>query len=176
MTRLTATNEILNHIKDHIQLVMIDQETDPVYRLGVVKRGPLNGEPEPDVARLYATLFSNDPDEPKEWRDEVIEQEIPCSQIWRRCYTCLWGALLEPTQESLEAASDIASYIKAKLEWSISTTKLSGLTMSDGEQVIRGCTDLGETSWMEQLGGPPDSYQFQGKIRFNILTRKDCQP
>jgi hypothetical protein len=94
------------------------------YQVGVVKLGNLDGEPDPDVARISITLHENDPDralggltEAKaHWMDEVEEVEIGGVITWKRRFTVKARVLLDFTREDLVEARQIASRVRSKLE------------------------------------------------------------
>lgn len=169
------TNSLLHVFKAQLQKVCIDDvPLSDTSRAGVVKIGPLQGEPEPDVARISITVHPNDPDRPTKMLDKVIEVNIPCSQIWNRYFTIKYRILLEPTHENLEQALTIASTVKARVEHAISSATYGSIRTST-ESVQRGCQDVSSRHSLLQGGGPPDSFDFQGKFMFTIMTETtDC--
>jgi hypothetical protein len=169
---------ILTRLQDELQRVMIAeiQASDPT-RAGVIKLGPLQGDPDPDIARISVTLHENNPDtdidadpgRQDRWEDEVEEVEIGGGLTWSRKFTVNARCLLEGTKEDLTQARNIASTVRSRIERTLLRTRFSGL--SDGvETVVRGVFSESLHGETRQFGGPPDAYDFQIKIRFDVLT------
>lgn len=170
--------QILNRIQSSLQYDMIDRlaSTDAT-RAGVVKQGDLQGEPDPDIARISITLYENDPDSAisgavselkRKWNDEIYDVEIGGTVIWRRRFCVKVRFLFENTKEGLMDARDIVSTVRSRLENSLMRISFSGVN-TEWEFVSRGIVSpqLGEAL---QSGGPPDSYDFFAKYRIELLT------
>lgn len=167
---------ILEKTRAELQTALIDSiSTSDPARAGVVKIGPLQGDPDPDVARISITIHENDPDiiaesSTKYWDDEPEEIEIPGAITYRRRFCVKGRCLLEGSRETLTEARHVASLVRQRLERSLLKIDFSGLE-SDGEYVSRGI--LGQEDFngnMLQSGGPPDAYDFIIKLRFSLLT------
>jgi hypothetical protein len=167
---------ILTHIESALQAALIDDlaVNDPT-RAGVVMKGPLQGNPDPDQARIAVTLHENDP-EPVydqenttisgEWTDEVAEIECGGSAIWNRRFTVMVRCLL--IGDDLTTARQTVSKVRQRIELTLLKLSFAGVS-SLGEYVSRGvlATSLkGETI---QAGGP-GNYDFYIKIRFEVQT------
>ena len=95
---------------------------------GVVMAGPLQGNPDPDVARISVTVHENDPDQmtgaapARMWQDEPLSVEIGSGRAittWSRKFTVKARCLLEGTREDLDTARQIASTVRSRIEkWS----------------------------------------------------------
>jgi hypothetical protein len=146
---------------------------------GAIKQGPLQGDPDPDVARISVEIYENDPDQEikgsgisasdKLWKDEIEEVEIGGGITWRRRFTVKVRVLLESTREDLENARRIASTVRSRVEKSIMGMRFTGVE-SDGEMVTMGAFADSLLSEMLQAGGPPDAYDFFIKVKFEVLT------
>jgi hypothetical protein len=143
-------------------------ESDPT-RAGAVKVGPLQGEPDVDVARISVEIYHNDPENPEEWVDEIVEWEMPRNPIWARRFTILWRALLVDTREELAEALDIASTLKARIEGTL--FDMSWVVTADDESVVGPMLD-DMTSEMIQGGGPGE-HDWSGKVMFDVLTMRE---
>lgn len=145
----------------------------------MVKLGPLQGDPDPDEARISVELYENDPDQEikgsgisqsgEPWKDQIEEIELGGGITWKRRFTVKVRVLLEGTREDLENARRIASTVRSRVEKSILTMKFAGVE-SDGETVVMGPFSDDLNSEMLQAGGPPDAYDFFIKVRFEVLT------
>jgi hypothetical protein len=167
---MSMTDAILKTLAAHLTAKLITEiDTDDPARAGAVKIGPLQGEPDVDVARISLELYTNDPDKPGEWADEIIEWELPRAAIWARRFTILWRALLVESGEPLSEAVDIASTVKARIEIALNTVDWSPIDVS-GETVM-GCP-LDEMDSELRQGGGPDEYDWSGKIGFDVWTRQ----
>jgi hypothetical protein len=147
---------------------------------GAIKAGPLQGDPDPDEARISVELYENDPDQEIKgsgisqnnspfWRDEIEEIEIGGGITWRRRFTVKVRVLLEGSREDLENARRIASTVRSRVEKSIMRMRFAGVE-SDGEMVTLGPFSDDLQAEMLQAGGPPDAYDFFIKVRFQVLT------
>lgn len=146
---------------------------------GAIKTGPLQGDPDPDVARISVELYENDPDQEikgsgissstEPWQDKIEEIEIGGGITWRRRFTVKVRVLLEGTREDLENARRIASTVRSRVEKSIMQMRFADVG-SDGEMVTMGPFSDDLLSEMVQAGGPPDAYDFFIKVKFEVLT------
>ncbi|MGD0002885.1 MAG: hypothetical protein ABSE06_01505 [Anaerolineaceae bacterium] len=146
---------------------------------GVVKIGPLQGDPDPDTARISVELYDNDPDQtirrsgtgaaPESWDDTIYEIECGGGVTWKRRFTVKARCLLEATQEDLEGARTVASTVRSRIEHALLSLSLSGVS-SENEYVSRGVFSWSMRSEMVQSGGPPSSYDYLIKVRFEVLT------
>ena len=158
---------------------MIDtiEPADPSV-VGVVKLGPLQGEPDPDDARISITLHENDPDKfitgsvsgmSGDWSDEVLFVEVGGATTWRRKFTVKCRCILEETQEDLPDAREVASTVRSRLEKALSHINFNGMLVGT-ERLARGIVSSQLQGEMLQSGGPPDSYDYFIKFRFDVLT------
>lgn len=172
---------ILNRIKDRLTDVLITQvaDDDPA-KVGAVKLGDLQGDPDPDDSRISVTLHENDPDNfisgaltnfSGDWSDEVEEIEVGGAITWRRRFTVKSRCLLERTQENLDTARKIASTLRTRIEHLLPTISFGDIHV-DGEYVSRGIISMTMQGEMLQSGGPPTEYDYFIKIRFEVLTTK----
>jgi len=170
-------NEVLNHIKDQLQADLIDDiEANDAAIAGVVMLGPLQGDPDPDVARISVTLHENDPDivyktgtgTENSWIDKVVETEIGGATTWSRRFCVKSRVLLDHTQEDLDDAREIASTVRGRIEHSLLRTSFSGISYDD-EFVVRSIIGDALEGEMLQAGGP-GSYDYHIKVRFDVLT------
>lgn len=174
-------DEILTKIQSELQTVLIDDlAEDDATRAGVVKLGELQGEPEEDSARISVTIHENDPDAfisgaftgmSNAWNDIVYDVEVGGVVTWRRRFTVKARCLLERTREGLEETRDIASTIRSRIEQTLLDISFTGVS-SPNEYVARGIVSNELTGEMRQSGGPPDSYDYFIKFRFEVLTTK----
>lgn len=171
-------NEVLKKLKTELQKALIDDiALDDPARAGVVMIGPLQGNPDPDVARISVTLHENDPEamlgkevggNRSSWDDEVEEIEVGGCITWKRRFTVKARCLLEQSRETLDDARDITSTIRSRIEVALLKLKFAGVA-SPTEYVSMGVYSENITGEMVQSGGP-DAYDFHVKIRFEILT------
>ncbi|MCB2146593.1 MAG: hypothetical protein KQI81_08970 [Deltaproteobacteria bacterium] len=171
---------ILLTLQAKLQIVMIDalEEGDPT-RAGVVKIGDLQGDPDPDQARISITLFVNDPDQElggnqlgvsgSEWDDQIEETEIGGGIVWRRRFTVKARCLMVNSREDATTSRSIATQVKQRIEKTILSMNYGGVAV-DNEFVCRGAFGDSVRSEMLFSGGPPDSYDYHIKIRFDVLT------
>jgi hypothetical protein len=171
-------NAIMNHVKDTLDDAF-DQVTDTRLKPGVIKLGPLQGDPlDPDDARITIMIFENDPDEKDtfDWCDKPASSEYGGLEIgggitWLRRFTLKADCLFELSREDLDTARRIAGALKVKIEDILLKMSFSGIAVDD-EYVSRGVIGYGLQSTMRQGGGPPDAYQFKLKMRFEVLTSR----
>ena len=146
---------------------------------GAIKLGPLQGDPDPDVARISVEIYENDPDQEikgsgistgdRVWKDEIEEIEIGGCITWKRRFTIKVRVLLESTREDLENARRVASTVRSRVEKSVLGMRFAGVER-DGEVVVLGPLSEDLISEMLQAGGPPDAYDFFIKLKFEVLT------
>jgi len=172
-------DEILNTVKDALELALITDVSGST-KAGIVKLGDLQGEPDPDTARIAINLYENDPDRfisgavtglKDDWSDEVVEIEIGGATTWRRTFTVKARCLLESTKEGLDDAREIASTVRSRLEHALYGISFSTVEYDD-EYVARGIVSDALKGEMLQSGGPPDSYDYFIKFRFDVLTTR----
>jgi len=157
-----------------LQAALIDDidEDDPA-RAGVVRIGPLQGEPEPDTARISVCIYENDPEDMEggEWLDRISEVECGGAATFQRRFTIISRGLFVNTKENLTNARAYMSTLKERIEIAILKEQYIGI-VAGNEYVARGPLAMGITSVLRQGGGPPDSYDIFLKIRFEILTTR----
>ena len=168
-------NEIMKVVAASLQATMITNiPMGDVTRAGVVQLGPLQGDPDPDEARISVTIHENDPDlggEFKlttEWSDDVADIECGGAVTFSRCFTARCRCLLVNTGESLAGAREIASTVRDRIEKTLLDTDFSDVSFGS-ESVSRGVLSAFIKSEMLQSGGP-ESYDFHIKVRFDVLT------
>lgn len=162
------TEVILIALRDHLEerLITLVEEGEPA-RVGVVKIGPLQGEPDVDVARISLEIYANDPEKTDEREDQIVEWEMPMTAIWERHFTILWRALLAETGEGLLDAMAIASDLKHGIEEGVRT--LSWASLSSGNERAIGCGPETMEHRIQQ-GGGPNEYDWTGKLTFTVQT------
>ena len=138
----------------------------------------MQGDPDPDAARISLELYYNDPDQtisgsglganPDTWDDQVEEIECGAAITWKRRFTVKARCLFEGTGEDLAAAHQIASDVRSRIEKALLLMKWD-LSTPD-EYVSRGILSENIRGQVVQAGGPPDAYDFHIKIRFEVLT------
>lgn len=170
---------ILQVVKDALQYSLIDGvDPDDDAIAGVIKLGDLQGDPDPDIARISVTLHENDPDGfisgmptgmSEKWSDEVDEWEIGGVVTWKRRFTVKARCLLDASKEDLATARQIASTVRERIEHALPRISF-GSVSQNGEYVSRGITSDALKGEMLQSGGPPDSYDYFIKVRFEVLT------
>lgn len=175
-------NLIVDKLVSALQAGLIDDlaEDDPA-RAGVVMRGPLQGDPDPDQARISVTVHENDPDaiyggSPTSmkdgWVDEIAEMECGAdmySIFWNRRFSVKARALLVNSGESLTEAREIASMLQTRIVRSILGIDWAGVA-DEQEYVSRGALSTALKVEALQGGGPPDSYDYYVKVRFDLQT------
>ena len=170
---------IMTAIKDELQDKLITDvlETDAA-RAGIVLEGPLQGDPDPDQARISVTVYEGDPDNffkgnptslDGQWNDEIVETEIGGSATWSRRFTVKARCLFAASGESKDDAREIASTIKGRIERALLDMSFTGVS-DDREYVSRPVAYDTMRSEMVQSGGPPDAYDFFVKVRFDVQT------
>ena len=174
-------NAIMNRVRDTLEdrlMTQIDITDDA--RVGIVKLGSLDGEPDPDIARISITIYENDPDTwhsgaftgmDGKWVDAVDELEVGGVITMKRRFVVKGRCLLEGTQEGLADARRSASTVRTRLEHALLTVSFGDIN-ENGEYVSRGIFSDAILGEMRQSGGPPDSYDFFIKVRFEVLTTK----
>ncbi len=176
---------IMDYVRERLDRDLIDSiplsgDGNPDDALpGAIKLGPLQGDPDPDVARISIEVYENDPDQEikgsgisttdDSWKDKIEEIEIGGGITWRRRFTVKVRVLLESTREDLENARRVASTIRSRVEKSVMGMRFARVE-SDGETVTMGPFSDQLFSEMLQAGGPPDAYDFFIKVRFEVLT------
>lgn len=169
ITDPTAANALL---LDSLGALIPGKKLDDAIA-GIVKIGPLQGDPDPDVARISVELYENDPD--GGWQDVVGMLECGGGAgsgiTWRRRFTALARCLLVVTQEDLSNARRVGSTVRSRIEKALLKTSFAALVSDDGEIVVRGITSENVRGEMSQFGGPPDAYDIHIKIRFEVLTQ-----
>lgn len=168
---LSLTQALTNALKDVIPV-------DDTARVGSVTPGPLQGNPDPDQARISITVFENDPDAfyggaisgiAGSWDDNVAEIECGGSITWNRRFTVKARCLLVNTQEELLEARAIASKVRSRIEKTVLEFRGTGIS-EDGEYVSKGIFGPTLRGEMIQAGGPPDAYDYHIKVRFELQT------
>lgn len=170
---------ILDRIAETLEEVLITSiDAEDPARAGVVKIGPLQGDPDPDTARISVELYYNDPDraikgsgignDPEPWEDRVDEIEIGTTITWKRRFTAKCRCLLEGTQEELSDAHTIASVVRSRIERALLAARFADIRTED-EYVSRGVLSENLRGVVAQAGGP-GAYDFHIKIRFEVLT------
>ena len=172
--------EILTKIVGALQVCLIDgiDPTDAA-RAGVVMTGPLQGDPDPDIARISITVHENDPDQllggaglSRPWQDEPISVEIGSGRAittWSRKFVVKARCLLEGSHEDLEQARAIASTLRSRIEKCLSAIDFAGVE-TDDEEVTYGIVSFARRGETLQSGGPPDAYDFHIKFKFDLWT------
>ena len=166
-------NEILDHVQTQLELNLITTPGDEdTAQAGVVKIGPLQGDPDPDRARISIEIHHNDPENiDGTWRDKVEIVEIGGVVTWARRFTVKIRCLLEKTREDLTEARSIASNVRDRAELTLLKELFTGVK-TDDEYVSRGPMATSLKSDMIQGGGPPNSYDFHIKIYFDVYTTR----
>jgi hypothetical protein len=154
-------------------------DIDDTTKAGVIKIGELQGEPDPDVARISVMLFVNDPDQeiknsgignsPEAWDDTIYETEIGGGIIWKRRFTVKCRCLFTNTKEDAATSRSIATTLKQRIEQTILGTNFGGISVN-GARVSMGAFGDALRSEMVFSGGPPDSFDYHIKTRFQVLT------
>lgn len=176
-------NPILVKVQEVLQNALITSITDPTdkAKAGVVMVGHLQGDPDPDQARISVTIFENDPDAfyggngtsslNGSWEDVVEETECGGAVTWSRKFTVKARCLLVNTGETKAQTQVIASTVRSRIERAILSINWNGIVDGvSGEYVARGAIAETLKGEMVQGGGPPDAYDYHIKVRFDILT------
>ena len=158
---------------------------DDEARAGVVTQGSLQGDPDPDQARISVTLHENDPDAifgrdgtsgmTDAWDDEIAEVECGGSTTWNRRFTVKARCLFVNTQEDKASAQRVARTVRHRIETALLAMSFTGI-QSDGEFVSRGVFSDSLKGEMVQSGGPPDAYDYFIKVRFEVQTTTAVTP
>ena len=166
-------NEILEYTQAQLEAALITNiSASDKSRAGVVKIGALQGEPDPDVARISIEVHHNDPENiDGPWRDFIEIVEIGGVVTWVRRFTVKIRCLLESTKETLDEARPIAAIVRDRAELALLKELFTGVA-TDDEYVSRGPMATSLKSDMLQGGGPPDSYDFHIKIYFDVYTTR----
>lgn len=170
---------IIEKVQDELEAKLITSisEISPT-RAGVVITGPLQGDPDPDQARISVTVYEGDPDNffsgnitsmDGTWNDEIAETEIGGSAIWNRRFTVKARCLFAASGESKDEARRIATAVKARIERTLLDMSFAGI-LDSREYVSRPVIYDTMKSEMVQSGGPPDAYDFFIKVRFDVQT------
>jgi hypothetical protein len=173
---------IIDKVLEDLQAVLIDDvEDDDLSKAGLVMKGPSQGDPDPDQARISITIYWGDPDAfyrgqitslTGAWNDEVAEIEAGGGSggvIWNRRFCVKARCLFAATGEDLENGRQYASTVQGRIERALLEMDFSE-TYDDEEFVSRGVTNSEIKSEMVQGGGPPDAYDFFIKVRFSVQT------
>jgi hypothetical protein len=162
----------------------VDPE-DPALA-GAVKIGSLQGNPDPDQARVSVEIYENDPDPfwgtsgttamKDNWDDEIRFIECGGSATWLRRFTIKARALLVNTGENEAEARAIGSTLRSRIEDTLLNLTLQGVKASDGEYVSRGVLSDQLKGEMIRGGGPPDAFDYYIKVRFSVETTRGVQP
>lgn len=178
-------DEILRTVETALNTALITTPgTSDVAAAGIVKLGNLQGEPDPDNARISVTLHENDPDRfisgavtglKDDWSDKVEFVEIGGATTWTRKFTVKARCLLEQSKEELTEAREIASTVRSRLEHALAGISFDGVSYTGDyyEYVSRGIISEALQGEMLQAGGPPDSYDYFIKFRFDVLTTRN---
>jgi hypothetical protein len=169
---------IKNRIQSILQTALIDN-IDPTDKAipGLIIQGPLQGQMDPDTARIYVNIFENDPDgvigdglnaSTKVYNDTIEEVELGGAITWRRYFTIRARCLLVDSAESLSEASQIASRLRSRMEKALIRGSYGDLS-SEGEYVSRGPLNSEIDGETFQSGGP-ESYDFHITIHIQLLT------
>jgi hypothetical protein len=189
---------IVEHVVEALQKALIDDIPDadpdavpPILedpaKAGVVITGPLQGNPDPDQARISVTAHENDPDNfypgqitqiTGDWSDEIAEVECGGQYggaMWNRRFTVKARCLTVNTKEDLASARQIASKVKSRIERCLLAIDWAGVVDKDKsgnviEYVSRPVASNTMRSEALQGGGPPDSYDYFIKVRFDVQT------
>ena len=152
--------------------------TDPAIA-GIVMQGPLQGNPAPDKARISVTIHENDPDAmfgnpasslTSDWSDKIVVIESNQVITWRRAFTVKVRCLLVKTKETKAEARAIASTVRSRLEDTILGLGFTSIAGDNNETVSRKAMARTFKSEMLQAGGPPNSFDYHVKVRFDVLT------
>jgi hypothetical protein len=166
-------NEILEFTQVQLEAALITNisDSDPA-KAGVVKIGDLQGDPDPDIARISVVIHHNDPENiDGPWRDFIEIVEIGGVVTWARRFTVKIRCLLETTKETVDEARPIAAIVRDRTELALLKELFTGI-QTDDEYVSRGPMATSLKSDMLQGGGPPDSYDFHIKVYFDVYTTR----
>lgn len=166
-------NVVVEHIQAVLELALLTNIDDSdTSKAGVVKIGPLQGDPDPDTARISVEVHHNDPEDlDGMWRDVVEIVEIGGVVTWVRRFTVKIRCLLETSREELDEARAIAAVIRDRAELALLKELCIGVA-TDDEYVSRGPMATSLKSDMLQGGGPPDAFDYHIKIYFDVYTTR----
>ena len=172
---ITIHYAIMNRVAEQLEADLIDGISDEAAA-GIVVEGPLFDSPtDYEEARIAIELFENDPYtfDDWEWVDEPVADmmEIGSGMTWRRRFTLEARMLLVNSQEDRSEARRIASLVKNRIEKSLINTDFGDLYV-DGERVTGRIFNENIRSKMLQSGGPPDAWDFEFLVRFEVNTTK----
>jgi len=166
---------ILERLQAFLQDALIDNITGPDdAKAGVVKIGPLQGDPEPDDARISVEIYGNDPlsdETADEGEDQIVEVECGGACTWSRKFTLRVRLLFDRTRETLDECREITSTVKERIEIALLKENFVGIA-SGNEYVSRGPLAGNMRIKTHQGGGPPDSFDFRITITFDVLTTR----
>lgn len=171
---------IIDEVVDQLQDALIDSiPTDDTARAGIVTQGALQGDPDPDTARIAVLVYENDPDRvygktgtgamSMPWEDRVSIVECGGAVTWDRTFTVKARCLLVNTGEDKFEARNIASTVRKRIERAILKLDLTNVA-DDDEYVSQGIKQREVYGEMIQGGGPPDAYDYHIKVRFKVQT------
>lgn len=181
MAIVSIHDAIMDHVVEELDEELVDFVNDET-QVGIVNQGELQGNPDPDEARISITVHENDPDASygtgdvsgmsSAWLDEVAEIEIGGTTIWKRRFTVKCRCLFVGTQENLEEAQRFSRKVRERIEDTLINMSFSGVESPTGEYVSRTVIGDEMKSEMLQAGGPPDSYDYFIKVRFDVHSTK----
>lgn len=173
-------NEIIvDKVIAALQKGLIDDiPADDPTRAGIVMRGPLQGDPDPDQARISVTVHENDPDSfysgavtsmSGAWEDKIAEVYVGGGCTWDRRFSVKARCLTVNTGEGLIQARRIASALRQRIEQIL--LNIDWTDTGEGSEWVSRPVEY-ETMRSEALqgGGPPDSYDYLVKVRFDVQT------
>jgi len=170
---------IMTHLRDQLQAVLIeDIPTDDPTRAGFVKIGPYQGNPSPEEGRITVSIHENDPDRiinggvtgmRDEWSDEMDLIECGGAATMSRRFCIKVRCLFVKTGEAEDAAREIASTVRSRIERLLKKMSFNGVRTED-EYVARGVLSEDLKVEMMQAGGPPDAFDYIIKFHFSVLT------
>lgn len=176
---MDITARIVNALYAALTTALIDDVPGDPAIAGVIHKGPLQGDPDPDQARISVVIHDNDPDAVK-----GIDGVTAMDSAWAhsndlieigggfpvhttvRSFVVAARCLLEATGEDLDDAREIASTVLARIERTIKRMTWSGVA-SATEGVSSTAFNLNSESI--QSGGP-EAYDFLIKVRFQLRT------
>ena len=172
-------NEILERLRDEMQAGLIDNiPADDPARAGHVKIGPYQGDPTPEEGRITVSIHENDPDRiinggvtgmRDEWSDEIDLIECGGAATTSRRFCIKVRCLFVKTNEQEDAARQIASTVRSRIERLLKKMSFNGVRTED-EYVARGVLSEDLRGEMMQAGGPPDAFDYIIKVHFSVLT------
>ena len=172
-------NAIMEHLRDELQAGLIDHiPADDPTRAGAVKIGPFQGNPSPEEARISVSIHENDPDGivkggvsgmSGDWSDEMDLIECGGAATMSRRFCIKVRCLFVKTGEAEDAAREIASTVRSRIERLLKKMSFNGVRTED-EYVARGVLSEDLKVEMMQAGGPPDAFDYIIKFHFSVLT------